>query len=44
MKSSFLGDLFGGMIGTFVVAGTGISGGVFGAMAGVLVFTVIGVA
>ena len=43
MKSRVMGSLVGGTIGFFAGAGTGIVGGVFGAIAGVLVFTTIGI-
>ena len=42
MKSRVLGSLFLGTIGFFAGTGTGIVGGVFGATAGVLIFTAIG--
>lgn len=44
MKSRVFGSLIGGATGFFAGAGTGIVGGAFGAMAGVLVFTAIGAA
>lgn len=44
MKTRVLGSLVGGAIGFIVGAGTGIVGGIFGAIAVVLFFTVIGVA
>ncbi len=44
MKSRVSGSLIGGTIGFFAGAGTGIVGGVFGAIAGVFIFTAIGVA
>lgn len=44
MKNRVSGSLVGGAIGFFLGAGTGIVGGVFGAVAGVFVFTIIGAA
>jgi len=44
MKIRVLGSVVGGTLGFFVSAGTGIVGGIFGAIAGVLVFTGIGAA
>lgn len=42
MKSRVLGSLAGAAIGFMIGSGTGIVGGVFGAKAGVLIFTAIG--
>jgi uncharacterized protein YcfJ len=42
MKARVLGSIVGAAIGFIVGGGTGIVGGIFGARAGVLVFTIIG--
>lgn len=44
MKIRLLGSLVGAIVGFIVGGGTGIVGGFFGAVAGVLVFTSIGAA
>lgn len=44
MKTRILGSLIGAFTGFLIGGGTGIVGGVFGAIAGVLVFTTIGAA
>lgn len=42
MKNRMIGSVIFGMLGLIAGAGTGIVGGVFGAIAGVGLFTVIG--
>lgn len=44
MKTRILSSLFGAFLGFLVGGGTGIVGGVFGAVAGVMVFMTIGAA
>jgi uncharacterized protein YcfJ len=44
VKSRIMGSLAGAFLGSMVGGGTGIVGGFFGAVAGVLVFTAIGAA
>lgn len=44
MKTRILSSLFGAFLGFMIGGGTGIVGGVFGAVAGVMVFTTIGAA
>lgn len=44
MKTRILSSLVGAFLGFMVGGGTGIVGGVFGSVAGVMVFTTIGAA